>query len=673
MRPDAIGLFWQDEKRPVIQRVREMPPVPNTGWVRPHEYPNLAAAKQLSIDVETWDPQLADFKDGFGETVTGKGPGWGRGFGHIVGLSVGTEDGRGWYFPMRHEVEPEWNLDPSHVLHWAKEQLGRTHQPKIGANLLYDFGWLAHEGVHIAGELVDVQFAEALLEERGTVNLEYLGRKYLNEGKDSSYLYQWAAAYYGGEPTGKQRANIYRCPPRLVGPYAESDATLPHRVIAAQWPLLERQGLVELFRMECGLIPLLVRMRMQGVSVDVHKAERLRFELLTLEKELQARLDWQAGNQVNVNAAATIAQAFDRHNIPYGKTKTGQPSFTKNYLESLADVPMVSTILELRKVSKLRGTFMENAILDSQVNGKIYCQFHPMRADDGGTRSGRFSSSDPNLQQVPSRDEELAPKVRGVFIPHAGHLQWRKYDYSQIEYRELANWAVGPGSNELRAKFINDPKTDYHIFTQELVNLITGISWPRKPIKNINFGIIFGMGLGKLARSLGLSAEKAEELLNGYHEACPFAKATMEACANEIHQTGFITTTMGRRSRFDLWEPRYWPEDEERGMPLPYVAACETWGAQGLKRSMTHKGLNRRLQGSAADRMKAAMLRCYREGVFEVTGYPTLTVHDELDFSDPGGVDSAFDYMQHVMESALPSRVPIVAECDKGPNWGEAK
>lgn len=658
MRVDSIGMFWEDV--PTGGRgskvVRVMPPIPDTGWLPPTYLPDLSRARVISIDCETYDPELLDH-----------GPGWARGKGHIVGVSVGADGGGRWYFPIRHEVEPEHNWSPETVLAWLRDTLANPAQPKVGANLMYDVGWLRHEGVTVAGELVDVQYAEALLDERAEVALETLAQKYLGEGKESSLLYRWCADFYGGKPNSAQRANIYRSPPRLVGPYAESDADLPLRVAVAMYPHLVREGMIDLFRMECDLIPMLIDMRFAGVTVNIPRAEELRETLAEREKLEAAKLRNLVGFDVDINSAETLARAFDKVGLGYNKTAKGKPSFTKDFLKAVQH-PVADHIREIRKLAKLRGTFVESYILNSHVDGRVFGQFHPLRGDEGGTRSGRFSSSTPNLQNLPSRDDELAPLVRGLFIPDPGHQQWRKYDYNQIEYRFLAHFAVGPMSDEIRSIFNADPNTDYHVMTQELVHRQTGQLLDRKPIKNINFGLIYGMGVDKLAGGLGLSVKAGKELFAAYHKGAPFAKATMEACSEEARDTGIITTILGRKSRFDLWEPQGWGSE---GMALPYEQAILKYGQ--IRRAYTHKALNRRLQGSAADMMKMAMWRCYKDGVFAETGIPRLTVHDELDFSDPGGKDAAFREMRNILENAMPLRIPIKANCDIGPDWGHVE
>lgn len=671
MRSDSLGFFWEDKlaEGPRNRRARPMPPIPQTGWRPPTHFPNLAAASVISIDCETKDPELEDH-----------GPGWARNRGHIVGVSIGANSGGRWYFPMRHEVETELNIDPELVLRWLRDVLGNPNQPKVGANLIYDIGWLQQEGVYVKGELVDVQYAEALLNEQATVALEDLAQRYLGEGKTTSLLYRWCADFYGGAPTSRQRKNIYRSPPSLVGPYAEGDADLPLRIIPRQYPLLHEQGLVDLFRMECALIPLLVKMRFAGVRIDPARAEGLRADLETREKELQQRLKVMTGVDVNTNASESLARAFDRAGIPYPKTKgkKPKPSFTKPFLKTV-DHPLARTILEIRLYAKMRRTFVEGYLLGAHVNGMVYGQFHPLRGDENGTRSGRFASSDPNLQNLPIRDEEWGPKIRGIFVPDEGHAAWRKYDYSQIEYRFLVHFAEGPGAEEARALYLNDPNTDYHEMTLDLVSPVAG--WDvstkeqrklrRRPIKNINFGLIYGMGVDKLSADLGLSVKEGKALFAAYHKAVPYAKKLMDECSQDARDTGVITTILGRRSRFDLWEPEGWGGASADTIALPLNEAILKWG--NIRRAYTHKALNRRLQGSAADLMKVALLKCWESGIFDEVGVPRLLVHDETDHSDPGGKDEAFREMQHILETAIPLRIPVKADYEIGPDWGHLK
>lgn len=672
MRDDTVGLFWDDtpKERTRGHIVRSMPPIPETNWRAPNEFPNLVGVNVLGIDTETFEP---DFDNG---------PGWARGLGHVVGVSVATTDAS-WYFPVRHTIRPEENLDPDRVFAWLADTLSTDRVAKVGANLIYDIGWLQAEGVLVRGPLVDVQFAEALLTEGSPTALDFLGAKYVGEGKDTSVLYRWLSDFYGGKSDAKQRANIYRAPPSLVGPYAEADASLPLKIIDRQFHQLEREGLLDLFRMECELIPLLVAMRYAGASVNVAEAERVRDLIRGEQKELQANLRALTGVDVNVNAAQSIARAFDAIGLNYPRTaKGGKPSFKKEFLEAL-DHPVGKLIRDIRARDKLVSTFIESYILERSVGGKIFCSFHPLRGDDGGTRSGRFSSSDPNLQNIPARDEILAPLLRGIFIPDDGHAAWLRFDYSQIEYRLLAHFAVGPLSDAIRAAYNADPNIDYHHRVFEMLAPVVGwdtqdpvtVKFKRKLTKNVNFGLVYGMGIKKLVRYLGLTPKQGDELFKAYHKSVPFVQATMDAAQREVQDLGFMSTILGRRSRFELWEPADWELiDTSNRIALPYMAALEKWGSR-IKRAYGHKGLNRKLQGSAADMMKRAMWLCWRSGVFDVTGVPRLTVHDELDFSQrdesPATLE-AFAEIKRILETAIPLRVPVLADVEVGRTWGEA-
>lgn len=662
--PHSIGLFWED--RPVSRKRGEftlgpMPEIPETGWRPVTEFPNLSAAKVIGLDTETFDPNLRT-----------KGPGWGRGDGHIVGVSLAVEDGTSWYFPMRHEVQTEMNMDPEQVLRFCRHVLG-TNVPKVGANLIYDIGWLAEEHVSVRGPLYDVQFAEALLDsEAPSVALDDLAQRYLGIGKTTDILYEWLASWFGGAVNDKQRRNIYKSPPSLAGPYAESDAALPIRILEQQWPAMMLRGVVDLFDIECRLIPLLVAMRRKGAPVNTNRAEEvyedLGKDLIRVEKQL---LDI-AGQPVNPNAGASLKSAFEKLSIPIPTTldkKKGveKQSFAAPLLEAMSH-PLTDKIVEYRQIAKVRNTFVKGYILDKHVDGRIHCTFHPLKGDKNGARSGRFASSDPNLQNIPVRTE-LGRRVRTAFEASQG-ARWQKWDYSQIEYRLLAHHAVGPGSRELREIFINDPDADYHEVTIQLIKNLVGLDLERRPAKTINFGLIYGMSEKELMKRLGLSAKAGKELFASYHKAAPFAKATMEDAEQEANRYGTVTTLLGRKSDFNQWGPAQF----EYGAPgLSYEKALLKYGR--VARAYTHKALNRRLQGGAADIMKKAMVDAYEAGLFaeDACGIPVLTVHDELDFEDFNSPDNpAWAELRRVMENCVQTRVPIRIDQSVGPNWGDA-
>lgn len=673
-------MFWEDlppVKGPGSRGARQrghIPAIPETRWRVPTEFPNLAAAKIIGFDTETWDPELLT-----------AGPGWGRGpgKGHIIGVSLSVQDGSSWYFPLRHGIErdrqvlPEheaaMNRDPAQVLRWVDHVL-HTAVPKTGANLLYDVGWLMAEGVRVGGRLYDVQYAEALLNsETPDVSLDSLAQHYLGVGKTTSILYDWLAEWCGGAATDRQRANLYLSPPSLAGPYAESDAALPIAILNKQWPLLAKRGVLDLFDIECRLIPLLVRMRFKGAPVDVSRAEQIYEQLGAELVASEKRLREIAGQPVNPNARDSLQSAFIKLGVTVPlktdtKTKLTKVSYDAATLE-LIEHPLAEEVLEYRRNAKVRNTFIKGYILEKNINSRVHCSFHPLRGGGRGARSGRLSSSEPNLQNIPVRTA-VGRLVRSVFV--ATGNRWRKADFSQIEYRMLAHHAVGPGSEQVRLAYNNNPLTDYHELTTELVFKLTGMKLTRKSIKNINFGLIYGMAEPKLAATLGITKAEGTKLFTSYHQAAPYAKVTMKAAADEVHRTGYVETVLGRKSDFDRWGPKRY----EAGVSdRDYDGACRKWGPYNIERSRTHKALNRKLQGGAADVIKRAMVEAYEAGLFEddACGMPLLTVHDELDFDDEGAEGNpVWNEFLHIMEHSMPQLlVPVKMDLTWGPTWGE--
>ena len=627
-----------------------LPPVPDTGWKPPGTFPRLDSAKIICIDVETHDPLL-----------TTHGPGSIRRDGHIVGISVGTEDGARFYFPMRHEVGGG-NMDAEQVLRWARNELSRPGQTKVGANLLYDCEWLASEGVDVTGPFYDVQYAEPLLDENArSYSLEALSQKYLGEGKNSNAMYEWCAQAYGGKPGRNQAANIYRAPAALVGPYAMGDVDLPLHIREAQLPLLKADGLLDLLDLEHAQLAPLLAMRRRGVRVDVAAAERL-------DAELERRVAlFREEHRVNIWAAADIARRCDALGIVYPRTaKTGVPSFTSEWFAANQQHPFAAALAKARTADKARGTFVRGYVLDAHVNGRVHAQFHPLRKGsdtDGmrGTVSGRYSSNSPNLQNIPARDPELGPLIRGLFLPEEGE-DWVRFDWSQIEFRLLVHYG-GKSASEALRMYRNDPTTDFHA----MVSALTGID--RKPAKNLSFGLIYGLGKEKMAAALGRSREATDALFEQYHALLPFAKGAYSKAEQVASQRGYITTLLGRRRRFNLWEPRAYGEQD--GQALPREAAAAKWGV-GIRRAYTHKALNALLQGSAADIMKKALAQYWASAGRNALGAPLAIVHDEFAFSAPRTSEArrALAEVHHIMENCVTLRVPLRAEREEGPNWG---
>jgi len=685
VRPDSLGLFWED--RPV-ERVRggpisrTPPPVPETGWRPPTEFPRLEHADLIAVDLETYDPELLTH-----------GPGWGRGKGHIVGVGIGVPDGQGgtrrWYFPIRHELPdgrpaPE-NLPPETVLKWCQRELTRSRQPKVGANLEYDVGWLAEEGVEVQGPLIDVQYAEPLLNEhRRSYSLDAIAEVRLGEHKVDEALYDWCQRAYGGPAGRRQAGNIYRAPLALVGPYAEGDVDLPLRIWTKQAPLLEAEGLTELFRTECALIPILVQMRLRGTPLNEAKLQPNIDLMEQRQAEAKTALKKLVGFEVNPDVSDDLVRAFDKLGLTYPKTPKGNPSFRKEFLEAHPHA-VGHHIREVRRW----GTYLEFAASyrdKFNTNGIIHGSYHPLRGDDGGTIVGRFSSSKPNLTNIPARDPEAKQLLRGMFAPWPGE-RWRSRDYSQIQFRIMVHYAQGRGAEEARAKYLADPKTDYHNMVQALIQELTGVQLDRKPVKNINFGLAFTMGLHKLAAGLGQTPEETQALLDSYHEGMPWLKHTSNLIANAGASRGWIRGIGKRRHRFTLWEPTCWPlrrfikPQEDRDAVLTAIAVLLEHPPKGItgrlyggvQRAYTHLGLNRLAQDGEGTTIKRAMVACREAGIYDVVGYPLNTVHDEINHSDPGtsASEEAFREMKHLMETTTQWKVPLLVGDEVGPNWAD--
>lgn len=493
MRDDSLGFFWEDLQVRAGRNAyaRPIPPVPDTGWTAPTEFPRLAGAPVVALDTETRDTEL-----------TTKGPGFrreGDEGAHIVGIACGTPDGGRWYFPMRHTIAPEQNLDPGHVLAWAKDNLCTPGQTKVGANLMYDVDALWSEGVPVTGPFIDVQFAEALLDEnRFSYSLENLLHDYFGTGKVKDDLRNWVERAYGEDEN--YRANIWRAPPCLVGPYAEGDVDGPLRLWAEQEKKLAAEDLTELFQLETGLVEPLVHMRQRGVKIDLEYAKRLDDELTSAIALLDTQITAVAGRSISTTAAGDLVRLFDAAGVAYPRTPTGKPSFAKEFLERCGH-PVALLVVERRKLAKYRDTFVRGYVLDLNVNGRLHALFHPLKGDENGTVSGRFSSSLPNLQNIPARDPVWGPKLRALFIPEDGQL-WGRHDWSQIEYRFLAHYARGTSGAVVRRMYNENPNTDFHEMTLDMVAPAADwdISTPelrkqrRKPVKNINFGLCIAAG-----------------------------------------------------------------------------------------------------------------------------------------------------------------------------------
>ena len=469
-------------------------------WSAPVEYKDLSNAKEIAIDLETKD-------DGINN---GLGAGWATGQGKIVGFAVAVEGWQG-YYPMGHFGGG--NLIEEQVLRYMKDICALPCR-KIFHNAQYDVGWLQSYGIKVNGEIVDTMIAGALIDEnRYTYRLNALAKDYLGEVKAETDLIE-AAKAHGVDPKGE----MWKLPAEHVGHYAEQDARLTYLLWQRFKHEIQKQDLDTVWELEKSLLPHLIKMRQTGVRVDTQKAELLQKDFVAKEKDVLLKIKKLTGKDIDIWAARQIGFAFDKLGIDYPKTpKSGEPSFTQQWLIN-SPYEISKLIVRAREVNKFHSTFLDS-ILKYEHKGRIHAEINQLRSDNGGTVSGRLSMSNPNLQQLPARNKELGPLIRGLFLPEEG-AKWGSFDYSQQEPRMAVHYAsaVGfPGSQELVDAYEN-ASADFHQTVADIVGI------DRKQAKTIGLGLMYGMGKGKLATMLGLPMEDATNLINKYNRKVPFMK-----------------------------------------------------------------------------------------------------------------------------------------------------
>lgn len=608
-------------------------------WCAPDTFPNLDTAKIIAVDTETRDPNLERF-----------GPGWARKDGEIVGYAIAVE-GAKWYFPVGHQGGG--NFDRRIVERWVRSVMSLPC-PKVFHNAAYDIGWLGAHDIKVEGEIHDTMLAAPLLDEhRFSYSLNSLGFDYLKKGKSEEGLRR-AAADFGLDP----KRDLWRLPAPFVGPYAEDDAELTLELWQHLRVLMARDDVESVYRLEQRVLPALISMTRRGVRFDRSRCEEVISRLRLRERELIKQIRDLSGVAVDIWAAQSLASAFERLSLPFPKTATGQPSFTREILEQ-CDHPIGKLIIEARETQKTHGTFLQPYLEFSAATGRIHAHFNQLRNDEGGTVSGRLSAANPNLQQVPARHEVIGPLVRGLFLPEE-HEQWGSIDFSSQEPRLLLHYASLlklRGAQRLVDAYHADPRTDFH----QMVADMAGIK--RKAAKTVGLGLMYGMGKKKLAASLSLSDAEAGELINTFHEKVPFLQGTVDkvmARAEHPASGGAIRTLLGRKCRFPLWEPVAWGTNKA----LPHEQAVVAYGPR-IKRSGTYKALNRLIQGSAADQTKAGLAALYEAGETLL-----LQVHDEVVVSvrDKERGQRCAD----LMTRAVDLQVPSVCDVEIGRSWGEA-
>jgi DNA polymerase I-like protein with 3'-5' exonuclease and polymerase domains len=609
-----------------------------TEWFSPEEFPDLSKYDEISIDLETKDPDLKT-----------KGSASTRGIGDVVGIAIAVSNWCG-YYPIAHENGP--NMDRKQVLKWFEDVL-KTPASKVFHNAIYDMCWIHRLGLTVHGTIVDTMVIASLVNEnRFRYDLNSVSYDYTGMTKNENAL-QEAAKEWGVDP----KAEMYKLPAMYVGDYAEKDA----EITLALWQELKKeiefQDLQSIVELEQKVFPCILDMKIKGVRVSEEQVESLEYKLKKTYNSHIKRIHDDTGIYPEVWAAKSIESICKKLNIDdFDRTeKTNKPSFTKNYLKRHKN-RVLRSLNSARELDKLANTFLKS-IKNYVYKGRIHADIHQLRGDFGGTITGRLSYSNPNLQQLPNYTN-IGMGIRSIFLPEEGH-RWGCFDYSQQEPRLVVHYALATlgttGVASIAEEYNKkDSNTDFH----KMVSNITGM--PRREAKTINLGLFYGMGKAKLQDQLGVTERKAKELLDTYHKKVPFVKQLIYHTMDRAQQRGWIRTILGRKCRFNKWEPRTFGMHK----PQTFEEASLEHGSGNIKRAFTYKALNKLIQGSAADMTKQAMVNLREAGMT-----PMIQLHDELNISFEN--EKQADGIKEIMEQAVPLKVPNKVDFEDGECWGD--
>ena len=670
---------------------------------------DLEGIDTVAIDIETYDPNLKT-----------KGLGAIRKDGFITGVAVATGKDTV-YFPLHHsdtttspqEEQEFWNQ-------MNKKLLQNPDITKVFHNAMYDVCWLrAVTGKMLQGRLVDTMIAASVIDEnRFRYSLDSLAKDYFNDQKYKYDLYQKASLENVKDPM----SNMHKLSSDLVKEYAKQDVRLTLKL----WNLFnekldevlyqrpedkEIKTCRNIFELETKLFRCLVDMKFKGVRIDVQKLEEFGKKLKFRRDNLLNIIKKRTGVIVQLWAANSIKLLLDDQKITnYKKTpKSGMPQLPKDYLKTHEN-RFLRMLSKAREFDKAINTFVEG-LKGYVYNGRIHADVNQIRSDQGGTVTGRFSMSNPNLQQIPAKGY-IGKKMREVFLPEEGCV-WGSFDYSQQEPRIVAHYAIKynlANTEGLKDKFEKE-NADFHQIVAELANI------PRKQAKTINLGLFYGMGKGKLQNELNLNQKQATELLKMYHQKIPFIKELSDNLKNFSERERLIYTLEDRFCRFNFyestnkrwdnnarkfeeWDPKA-KEIVKKDGTIEYEGAWVTpkllsekdawdkfkseFNQKSAKKieehtkeeremyfnnyyvpAFTYKALNRLIQGSAADMTKKAMVMLYEKGIV-----PHIQIHDELCVSIRN--DAERNTVHETMENAILLEIRNKVDYEFGPNWGNIK
>jgi DNA polymerase I-like protein with 3'-5' exonuclease and polymerase domains/RecA-family ATPase len=635
-------------------------------WRPPTELPDLRRVGVVALDTETKDDGLRD----------DRGSAWPWHGGYVCGVSVAyrADDGvRAHYFLLRHPDSD--NFDPARVFDWLKD-LVASDVRFVTQNGLYDWGWLRADGNVLmppAERLEEIGALATLVDEnRFSYRLDDLCAWRGLPGKDTTLLEEAvkAAGWAPRKRTVNVAEHIHKLPAHLVGQYAEADAVATLALFENLNPILDKEDTRDAYRLDVDLLPMVHEMRRRGIRIDQGASEYARDYCLQKRDAALAELSEKLGVSTGMDEIASPkwkADTFDAHKITYPRTAKGNPSFKagKSGWMLTHEHWLPQLIAQANKYEAAGSKFLEGHILAHLVGGRVHAEINPHRSDNGGTRSFRFSYSNPPLQQMPSRDEELAPLIRNVFLPEEGEV-WCKPDISQQEFRFVVHHALVRnlrGAKEAAARYCDDPDTDFHQLAAE----ITGI--PRNAAKAANFAKIYGAGVKKFAEMIGKSLSEAQAIYEQYDRRLPFVPRLAQVCQAEAKRLGYTLLYDGARRHWDRWAPRVFTKGAG---PCPYEEAkqrttdpAHPWHRRFLHRADIHTALNALIQGSAARHTKLWMRACWREGVT-----PLLQMHDALDCSVTTREQG--ELVARLACEAVKLEVPMRVDLKFGKSWGDA-
>lgn len=612
-----------------------------SSWTEP-DLPDWTAEPVLAVDTETFDPKLKKM-----------GPGFIRGDAYVAGISV-SNGSESVYAPVKHSVQ---NMDSDRVARWLKS-IFSSKKTLLFANAAYDLESLHSFGVSChTHDIYDVQIAEALIdEEQDRYDLDSIGKKY-GTGKDTKKLNQIMSDHK------IDMSKVAMLGGGQVAPYAMQDAAMLFDIYYEQQEYFERNSdLNNAVHLDMQLIPLLHKMRQRGVRVDTEGAHRLIREY-EHKIALQIQLVKHESNLlINPQSSRSVAKLCEEIGVAYPRTALGNPSIDKVFL-SAQEHPCLKAIFIAKKLRKVSDDFVKGIVLDHGVKGRVHPNWLQSRGnhggEEGGTRTGRIACKRPNLTQIPARDPDVGPDIRALFLPEEG-CSWVKNDYSSQEPRFTVHFAAEIGANgsaDVVKAYNKDPNLDYHQYTADMIEEMSGTVVDRGPAKQINLGLTYGKGKASLAEDLGLTLLEAEKIFKAYHEGVPYVRETSNHYRDIAADIGYVSTIVGRRRNFNKYSNR------ERTRVVPgRQNAIDQFGY--AERAFVHKALNAKVQGSASDQLKKSLLLLDSEG-FDII----LQVYDEIALSIDKGNDKAVADSVEIMENSIRLVVPNLVEPQIGENW----